>query len=126
MRRAEAIVATFLSTVVVAIAVPFVWYGINIAIGEFSDVWALFLALCTAAYGASLIGSVIWAWFGGGTSAVRFIKVASSAFFVLYAAASMDVGMISGLEFAVILFIGVLLWVGWFSVRYVAQRRVTA
>ncbi|MET0052185.1 MAG: hypothetical protein ABW095_14060 [Candidatus Thiodiazotropha sp.] len=126
MQRSEAIVAMILSLIVAAVSVLFVSYGIAIVISEDAPIWIELFALFTIGYGVLAIGSGVWAWFGGGKKAAQIAKVASVAFFVPYVVASMDVGMISGLEVVGILGVGLLLWGNWFAVRFVAQRRAHA
>ncbi len=67
-----------------------------------------------------------WAWRKGGVRAIKSMKYLAIIFLIIFIIGSMDVGMISGQELAVILGVGLLLLFNVFSVKKIARLTQSA
>jgi hypothetical protein len=126
MSKKESVVAIVLSVLTIASSVLFLVYGIVIASAEDVSFWIRLFAIPTVAYGVGATAIIAWAWLGGGVIAMQSIKVSAAMFLSVYVLGSMDVGMVSGLEVLGILGVASVLWLNWFSVRYVVKWRSNA
>lgn len=126
MSKKESIVAIVFSGLTTAFSVVFLVYGVVIASAENVSFWIQLFAILTVAYGVGATVIIAWAWLGGGVKAMKSIKVSAAMFLSVYVLGSMDVGMISGLEVLGILGVASVLWLNWFSVRYVVKLRSNA
>lgn len=113
------LLASLLSAVISSIYIAF---GVSI----FEDIdalgWVSLFAMISISYG---IISLLALYFAMGNVGVRgslISKYAALIYFVVFTAGSFDVGRISGLEFSVILMVGLTVISNWFLIRN-AERR---
>jgi hypothetical protein len=98
----------------------FISYGISIAFSETVPIWIMICSILTVGYGVGSIAALVWAWRSGENKTINFIKYTAFSFLAMFFIASMDVGMISGLEFFGIIVVSLLLFINWYSVKIVA------
>jgi len=90
---------------------------------EAVPVLIMVFGIITIGYGIGSIVIMVWAWRKAGTKASKLIKYMAIAFLALFIIGSMDSGIISGLEFMVILAVSLLLWVNCYSIIKIAQHK---
>ena len=110
----------------VASSIVFIVYGIGIVLGEGVPIWIRGFAIITGLYGFGSVLTILWAWVYGGVKTSQIVKCLAITYLTLFILGSMDVGIISGLEVVGILGVAAVLWLNWFSVRYIANRRANA
>ena len=126
MTKKEWVISVILTLFSVTSSIVFIVYGIGIALGEGVPIWITGFAIITGLYGIGSILSILWAWVYGGVKTTQIVKRLAITFLALFILGSMDVGIISGLEVVGILGVAAVLWLNWFSVRYIANRRANA
>ncbi|WP_321392110.1 hypothetical protein [uncultured Desulfuromusa sp.] len=120
MKKSEKFIAAALTLLSASVSLVFFLYGAFIARGAIGQTWIMIFAILTACYGAGSLAALLWAWFKGGKRAIKVIKYLAIAFLALFVIGSMDVGMVSGQEFILILGVGLVIWFNWFSVKKIA------
>lgn len=120
------LISVILTIVSIAASLMLIVYGVRGAFSENIPTWIIVFNIFTIGYGVGSLAILVWAWCNGGNKSIKYIKYMAIGFLALFIIGSMDVGMISGLEFVLILFVALLLCVNWYSVKYVARWRENA
>lgn len=120
MKVAISIILTVLS---IAISGIFVSYGWVMVSAESAPIGLIAFAVATVVYGIAAFSLLLWSWLGGGNKPTKMIKQFGFTYLVLFVAVSLDVGMISGLEFTAILGVCLAVIVHWYSVLKISQLR---
>jgi len=126
MERSNIITSTLLSIASFIVSCVFVFYGTGILLSEEVPKWIIAFAIVAAAYGFSSLAILIMAWRRYGTRAKIIISYLAIGFMVVFVFGSLDVGMVSGLEVAGLLLVGVMLFINWLAVSTVVKWRSVA
>lgn len=121
--KALSIVLSFASLLV---SVVFVWAGASMVSGEETPMWIRAFGMFTAVYGVVNAGLLFLAWYRAALILERIAKYSAIAFLLLVVVASLDVGMIGGLEWAGIVMAGFVLFLGWLAIKRVVECRHVA
>lgn len=104
------------------ISVLFIAIGVTI-ISDEAPFWIKAYGYLTVGYGIISASLLILAWTKTQVKAQSFSKYTALGFMASFFAASLDVGMISGLEWIGIIVVALLLWVHWYSVKLITERQ---
>ena len=94
--------------------------------GEETPMWIRAFGMFMAVYGVVNAGLLFLAWYRATLVLERIAKYSAIAFLLLFVLASLDVGMISGLEWVGIVVAGFMLILGWLAVKRVVEFRHVA
>lgn len=83
---------------------------------------ALVFGWVTLCYALVTTVMLVMSWLRPKTTFTNYFKYISSSFLAYLIIGSLDAGMISGHEWLLILFVGTLLWLQWYSVRKVVNE----
>lgn len=123
---AKAVVNIVLSFASLLVSAVFVWAGASMVSGAETPMWIRAFGMLTAIYGVINAGLLFLAWFRTTLVLERIAKYSAIAFLFLVVVASLDVGMISGLEWVGIVVASFMLILGWLAVKRVVEFRHVA
>ena len=112
-----------ISLVSLIISVLFIVAGISIQSNE-APTWIKAYGYLTFGYGIISASFLVIAWTKSQIKMQPYSKHTALGFMASFFAASLDVGMISGLEWLGIIVVGLLLWVQWYSVKLITKRKM--
>lgn len=87
--------------------------------------WIMIFGVLTISYGLMNLILLLLAWKIGGDILGKVSIIGSVAFLILFILGSMDVGMISGLEWAGIFIVTLMTIINWFAIRKITLRKRT-
>ncbi|MDP2276827.1 MAG: hypothetical protein Q8K51_01250, partial [Nitrospirota bacterium] len=88
--------------------------------------WIRLYGYLTILYGISSAILLIFAWTQTRINTERVTKYLAAVFLLSFFLASLDVGMVSPLEWAGIIVVALLLWFHWFAVKRISNERRSA
>jgi Na+/melibiose symporter-like transporter len=104
----------------------FLFYGLSVLFEPEVSIWIIIFATITSIYGFLVITILIWSWIGGNRKLIQVIKIGSIGYFVLFFMGSLDVGMISGLEFVGLFFLAMCLSLNWYTIKRIVRYKSNA
>ena len=116
----------FISLLSLASSTIFVWVGYAICVGIDVPALARTFGIVAISYGAISFGLLVLAWVRAKPALQIISKYSSLAFLVTVIAGSVDLGIVSGLEWLSIIFTAILLLVNWLAVKQVVEFRYVA
>ncbi|OGI64886.1 MAG: hypothetical protein A2W18_01840 [Candidatus Muproteobacteria bacterium RBG_16_60_9] len=116
----------FISLLSLASSTIFVWVGYAISVGIDVPALARTFGIVAISYGAISFGLLVLAWVRAKPALQIISKYSSLAFLVTVIAGSVDLGIVSGLEWLSIIFTAILLLVNWLAVKQVVEFRYVA
>ena len=119
------IVNIILSIVSVSASAIFIFAGIMMVQND-PPAWILVFGLGTIVYGLLNVVLLALAWLRGGKAVQKVTLCIATAFLIAFIMASLDVGMISGLEWLGIIIVAVMVWVNYFTIRRLVLRKTIA
>lgn len=124
MKKMQLVTSGILSLASALVSCVFFAYGAAVLFGEDVPKWSIGFGVVTAAYGLCSFAVLIMAWRRYGARAKKTIKYCAIGFMILFFLGSLDVGMVSGLEVAGLLLVGLMLFVNWIVVSVVVKLRI--
>jgi len=116
-------IGVVLTIVSVAVLVLLVAYGGLIASSQEAPIWIIIFGVVTTIYGLSSLVILFLAWRRYGKKTTKAITNLTIGYIAVFILSSLDVGMVSGLEFAGIVIVGIMLSVNWLAVSVVVKSR---
>ena len=101
----------------------FIFHGLMILQLEELPVIPLLTALVALGYGLITVYVLSQSWINPNHKLVTFTKYIVISMFIVQVALNLDVGMVSGLEWAGLLVVAVMLATNWLSVKYVVNYK---
>lgn len=126
MDRRKKTICGLLSIASAVVSCMFIAYGAGVVLGEGVPGWIVAFGVVTAAYGICSLVVLVLAWSRYREKTKKLIGYFAAAFMVLFFLGSLDVGMVSGLEGAGLLIVGLMLLVNWFAVSAVVKLKNVA
>lgn len=123
MEKKQLIIGSLLTIASVVVSCVFVVHGSAVFLGEEAPKWLTTFGIVTAVYGLCRLIILILAWLRYGTWARMLISYFAVALMAVFSLSSLDVGMITGLEMAGLLVVGVMLYINWLAVSVVVKLR---
>ncbi len=123
MSNMEAAISIVLTALSIAISGVFDLYGWVMVSAESAPIGLIAFAVATVVNGIAAFSILLWSWLGGGNKPTKIIKLFGFTYLALFVGTSLDVGMISGLEFAAILGVFLAVIFHWYSVLKISQWR---
>ncbi|MCK5286951.1 MAG: hypothetical protein KAJ59_03985 [Thermodesulfovibrionia bacterium] len=111
-----------LSIASVIVSFLFVFYGGRVITSE-PPTWIMIFGILTISYGLMSVILLLFAWTRGGNTLQRISIIGSIAFLIIFILGSLDVGMISELEWAGILIVVLMILINWFAIRKITLRK---
>ena len=123
MGQKETMMSIFLSFLSLLVSSLFSYYGLSVLFQPEVPVWILVFAAVTCVYGFLSITILIWSWINGTEQLTRASKISSISYLLVFFIGSLDVGVISGLEFVGLLFVAMCLWLNWYTIKSVVRHK---
>jgi hypothetical protein len=124
--NAKTVANIVLSFISLSVSAIFVWAGASMVSGAETPMWIRAFGMLTAIYGVMNTGLLLFAWLRATLVLERIAKYLAIVFLLLIVVASLDVGMISGLEWVGILLAAFMLFLSWLAVKRVVEVRHVA
>lgn len=123
LESTQAVLGGILTVTSFLVSCLLVAYGTGLLFAEEVPGWAIAFGVATVAYGLCSVAVLVMAWCRYGSRATEISRYLAIGFMIVFLLASLDTGMVSGLELLGLFFVAGMLFINWLAVSAVVRLR---